>query len=832
MKKSLLLSAVLLAGAWGSAQALERADYLGTYVCTNATGVEGAIDGIDTDAWIGSSISVEEDAGWFATESSVMVKNMLPVTSGTLIFYGAIDAETGVLTFNSMMNSYSGYDLADAADPSNYLTATYSSDRKTITVENMAMVDYDGNVMLKAEKLVWELPVVKTPNPPLMYLNLDPAQGGIVIDVTAPITYDDDADSDKIEGLIDRMEIQRSSDGGETYETIKYWNNVEPGAELSFVDEDVDFNGNYVYYKAVVTKGSASSSLAKGTYASKDAPDIDNLSVISNKGAAPVTVSFTLPSNVASPLTSVYINRRSYSGGGQETIKTYTEDLTEGLEIEYIDEEVESGVKYSYSVYTTWKFGTSWGKSVTILVDEDVPYMASNFVGTGVGNNVTLSWDAPTRGKNFGYFDPEKVRYQLTRIATDAAQGETEVIITPEGGIAETTFTDVVDVEALTQFTYALYTFTEGDSDNALKSGTCNAAAGPALKLPFEENFDVYTDAWTRSAQHLWTASRRPENTGWYNLAVQYWQYMGEEYTYIVAQADENPDSKDKLDHPYGFVTVNFYDTDELNEYYNYSSPELNFSEATYPVAIFLNLVTRIDSKCCVKLQAGNSTDDIVDFADYCEASASDPEIESYEWRQVVAPLADLAGKDNVRINFFATNGDSACEFQTPVGIDNILIDNFPAVNNLEASVDNDTVTLTWSNSSTETQTVANYDLYRDGELLQATIADTQATDQVELGSEHTYYVVARYQTADIEAPASNAVSILTSGIAMFGNDNAKMNVTGNVITINGTASVEIFTVDGRKVYSQRNGIASYNAAPGVYVVVINGTTANKVIIK
>lgn len=111
---------------------------------------------------------------------------------------------------------------------------------------------------------------------------------------------------------------------------------------------------------------------------------------------------------------------------------------TAGKKMTFTDPSADSNGKVRYIVYAYNEAGRGEGASVKTVTGEDIPGTVTQLTAEKDGENVKLSWTAPTAGKNGGNIRPDQLTYNVTRL--------------PDGmtvkGLKDTCFTDRVNSPA------------------------------------------------------------------------------------------------------------------------------------------------------------------------------------------------------------------------------------------------------------------------------------------------------------------------------------------------------------------------------------------------
>lgn len=161
----------------------------------------------------------------------------------------------------------------------------------------------------------------------------------------------------------------------------------------------------------------------------------------------------------------------------------------------------------------------SLSTDLAVYSGRDVPGTVTDITVTTStrGETATISWKAPTVGKNGGLFDSDHLTYKVVRRPEMKTVAE---------GLSATTFTDEIDRKMqLSQ--YAIYAVSPDGSGDAANSPTL--IAGQAHALPYLQTFDTQTEFLTYTIVNLNGVASADGNTWmWhpdYKLAI-YWLNM------------------------------------------------------------------------------------------------------------------------------------------------------------------------------------------------------------------------------------------------------------------------------------------------------------------
>ncbi|MDE7414592.1 MAG: T9SS type A sorting domain-containing protein [Muribaculaceae bacterium] len=117
--------------------------------------------------------------------------------------------------------------------------------------------------------------------------------------------------------------------------------------------------------------------------------------------------------------------------------------------------------------------------SSIVFVGEDTPQAVTNIKIAADGKTITLTWNAPVVGEHGGNFDIEKLRYKVIRLNDDETVAE---------DLDETTFSETVEAEGLTKYSYSVTPRCGDLSGPAADSPIL--VVGDGMTPPYEQSFD------------------------------------------------------------------------------------------------------------------------------------------------------------------------------------------------------------------------------------------------------------------------------------------------------------------------------------------------------
>lgn len=143
--------------------------------------------------------------------------------------------------------------------------------------------------------------------------------------------------------------------------------------------------------------------------------------------------------------------------------------------------------------------------SQSVRLGYDQPKKPTALKASAKGQNVTLTWKAPTAGVNGGFFDADKLTYTVVRVNSNDATDVT----TLADGLTENTYTDNIASPDLTTYYYKVAA-NNGDMQSEFAE-SANVTIGVSVKLPYEnsihseELFDQLTVIDANNDKSTWT---------------------------------------------------------------------------------------------------------------------------------------------------------------------------------------------------------------------------------------------------------------------------------------------------------------------------------------
>lgn len=242
-------------------------------------------------------------------------------------------------------------------------------------------------------------------------------------------------------------------------------------------------------------------------------------------GAKTATLTWTLPTEtfggetLTDPITSVVVERCG------EVVATLPATATS-----YEDTGIETDGECEYVIYAVNAAGNGGKARAFSFIGSDKPDAVTGMtftVGEGCASAI-LSWTAPTKGFNGGYFDESGVTYKIVRQPDNKTVAE---------GLTETTYVDD-EIGRLGRYTYTIYACNDY-GETAANVGEYYVL-GQALDLPMTQDFSNLT-----YFENQWmTYDGNADNYSW-TFSTEWGFYQFGDATpcaeYIINPGIENP---------------------------------------------------------------------------------------------------------------------------------------------------------------------------------------------------------------------------------------------------------------------------------------------------
>ena len=317
---------------------------------------------------------------------------------------------------------------------------------------------------------------------------------------------------------VDAIRIYRNQ--GEYYdeesrELVHEFKNVPIGTDMEWVDGTKLEHGKFWYYMVIPVisgnEGSTSGSSTKVGWIIDPATDFEIIP--GENGAMEATVKFTAPSTanegavqVTEPFKVELTRKLDDYWSSEEVIYTF-ENVEPGSSQSYTDRETESleaGKKYQYRIilYYDGNITRNWNNYGSVLMGPDKPAEPVNVAVVEEDGNVKVTWDAPVKGVNDGWFDPTLVRYKVERgVPAGYSFDYTELA-------SDIDALEFVDTGIIEEGVYRYRITSCMDGVESRSNTSDDIVAGPPAKMPWIESWPGASSqhsTWTRSND--WSSS-------------------------------------------------------------------------------------------------------------------------------------------------------------------------------------------------------------------------------------------------------------------------------------------------------------------------------------
>lgn len=447
---------------------------------------------------------------------------------------------------------------------------------------------------------------------------------------------------------ISATEIRRSIAGGE-FVSVKTFEAPQPGAELSFLDQDITTGGEFVYDVRSHIDGNYDGGAQLTLSVGQKPLAVTDFTAVSTRGLPPVTLHFTTPSvdsdgdQLTDPIT-LSIDRRIHLSEDSERIADHVEATAES-QMTYTDTQAQADMAYIYTITIHGLGGDSPAASAEVFVGIDAPdYPSDIFAVADANGRVTLTWTAPAKSLNGGFADLDDLSYDIfygnpydDYLATQVATG-----------VKECTFTDPRIYLEETVVRYYVRAVAGGIPGYGGRSNF--VTVGSPVKLPFYEGFDSQENQSIFPSHTTWSRFSSEENSTWAFAEMAYYLMEGQILPYNSSVG-------------LAYCYYSPFNAEERDDYL--TTGRLDFSGTTAPTLSFmLYAVPGYDNSLDVEL----STDGAASFAtvatfkydDYAEAG----------WQRIEVPLTD--GIDKIcAVRFHSHKGTHS----SSIAIDDVRID-------------------------------------------------------------------------------------------------------------------------------------------------------------
>ncbi len=484
-----------------------------------------------------------------------------------------------------------------------------------------------------------------------LMINFIPDQDNVKLAFTSPRIgiWSISGDYEQI-AMVDAIRIYRNEGlyyDEENRELLHEFKNVASGTDVEWTDETKLEHGKYWYYMIIpVIDGYEGQSAGRSAFVGWRIDPATDFSVVpGDKGAIEATISFNAPTTaddgavqVNEPFKIELTRKDDSYYSSHEVIHTF-ENVEPGTPIEYVDKDEETlkpGTVYTYrlSIYYDGSTTTSTvDNQAKVLIGPDKPAAPSNLVVVAEGDNVKLTWDAPTKGQNNGWFDPSTVRYNVERGPWSSWPNYTLVA----EGIENTEFVDnLIPEEGVWKYRV---TACIGDAEGDYVESSEKITAGPLPKMPWKES-------WPNASSRYKT----------WNCTGD-WNSSTGTTIYDSTQAD-NPIlcEIDPVDEDGGMLHLRSYKwSHEAGDKESATTGRIDFSEAVNPILKFCYFdLDPAYTDNVMKVYASADGGEFVELEDLDFQSGAGLN----KWITLTTSLAQFVGAQYINVKFEATLGE------------------------------------------------------------------------------------------------------------------------------------------------------------------------------
>ena len=455
----------------------------------------------------------------------------------------------------------------------------------------------------------------------------------------------------------------------------------EPGSLVEFTDEfgELEYGYTYTYEVKIYDENGEESYGDTNRFFYGIKPGKPTITAsLGEKGSLPVTLTVVAPTTTEQgdllivPLTKLRVVE--YDGREIGTVN----DPVPGRSYEVLDNGAEEGYEYTYQVYADCEYGTSEYEWVKAYVGQDAPGNPSNLILTeNADGSVTLTWNAPEKGMKGGYFDPASVRYKVIRHG-DSPKDLAEDLI-------ECTYTDTLEgLTGPTIVKYEVAAYNAIGEDGYVMSS--ELLKGPAYQLPFEENFNAEVESYWGTeldANKKWTYESNGYSSNW-DITESTWKMD-------ATGVGDGDLSNYNLSNEEGFAFVN-YGYAEPGDKDTMTSSAIDLTKASYPVVSFYCVAPASDpTTITVSVKCRGEVKDLLTVVPGEEHAEQIP-----VWSRHMAYLEEVAGNE-VELIFTTQVPEDAEDYSyTGMGLDRIIIADYPGVENVSVADANGDLEVSW----------------------------------------------------------------------------------------------------------------------------------------
>lgn len=428
----------------------------------------------------------------------------------------------------------------------------------------------------------------------------------------------------------------------QTSKVISSFSQPSPGEALSFTDSNVTPGEVYNYTVTTYVGDKHDDGVTTQVSNLQYPAPVTEAKAVTDKGKAPVTISFRAPSidTEGHPLKSLSrITVKKYDTNWNEVTVKNVSKPTPGETYAVTDATAPEGYTVYYYITPYTSDGQGYATTAYCYVGEDTPDMVIGLTADTTNDGVLLSWQPNEIGANHGYVDNTTLTYTVKRsIANGTEQTLAE-------GLTDTCYTDASEIllSSEQQYTYHVYC---SNSHGTSSAATTSIFAGLPATLPWAEGFD--TPSYTSSSF---------DNGGW--TADPQWVTN-------VSAYDINSGTTIKPHSGRGMAYVAYNNKVNVRQSQALTSSRLNLrgmEQAT--ISLFYHAMAGgFDNEIAIEASANDG--EFVRLATFDYSTAT-----SNQWIEAQAEMSELLPAENIRIRIVAIKGPNS----TLAAIDDIRIE-------------------------------------------------------------------------------------------------------------------------------------------------------------
>lgn len=316
-------------------------------------------------------------------------------------------------------------------------------------------------------------------------------------------TYNDDFDIVPVElENITSVSVFRL-EGYFSESLVKTFNNPTPGETLSCTDTGVTKGEKYNYRFYVLIGENEEYSDIRGLFAGCLPAAISDFAVSTTNGGLPISIDVAVPDRTADgryaleSIDRIELYQKGSWGASDKIYASAANPVPGSKTTLTVNDATLANGTYYWQLRVFAADGVSADTPCTFMLGKDRPGVVTDIkIIETSSDKVEISWKAPEKGAQNGFFDPENLKYTLLCSTNGASQ---QIIAE---NISETIFTythGMSDPATLAISVKASSTGGTGDEATAPK-----IIVGPAQTLPYTEGFDTKDDKNNSLSDNLW----------------------------------------------------------------------------------------------------------------------------------------------------------------------------------------------------------------------------------------------------------------------------------------------------------------------------------------